>query len=452
MEPKLNLSLPERQPGPHRPPQLIISLLQRSGGRSGAAISASLPRDRLKDLALQLEKQDLREIAINTWREYLDATDAGQEERAKIWYRIGKLFQEDGRYDQALAAYYRSEGLARITDLEPEINRRVQESLQGLGKFAALRYELADRVGMRDEEEGKPGDEVLAEIGDHKITKRELDERLEEMVEGQLASLAPLLPEEELQARKESLLKRLATQTERQRLVTQMVVEEMLYRKGIEENLTEEAAIRKMVRDAERAILAQQVLAREEAARIHMTDGDLQTYFQAHQQEFGEPAQARISHILVKDGKTADLVLQKLWRGGDFADLAAEYSLDEATRDKGGIIDARITPGTYVAGIGEAAELNEAIFKSAAETLLEKAFPAARGLHIVKVLAKEQERQKTFEEARQEVYQALRSQKENETRQNLIDELKERYNVVIHTAQLQDETDEGAAARQKTGQ
>jgi hypothetical protein len=54
MEPKLNLSLPERQPEQHKPPkiivlllgavllvtttQLLVSLLQRAGGRSGAAM------------------------------------------------------------------------------------------------------------------------------------------------------------------------------------------------------------------------------------------------------------------------------------------------------------------------------------------------------------------------------------------------------------------------------
>jgi foldase protein PrsA len=202
------------------------------------------------------------------------------------------------------------------------------------------------------------------------------------------------------------------------------------------------------VREAEHAILAQQVLAREEKARIRITDGDLRTYYQAHRQEFAEPEQARISHILVKDQKTADLVLERLRGGADFAGLAAEYSLDAATRDKGGIIDAWIKPGTSVAGIGEAAELNGLVFSTAVDAVVEKASSSAQGMHIVKVLEKKNGRQKTFEETRQDVYRALRAQKENEIRQDLFAELKEKYNVVIHTARLQGETETGTAAPQ----
>jgi hypothetical protein len=55
------------------------------------------------------------------------------------------------------------------------------------------------------------------------------------------------------------------------------------------------------------------------------------------------------------------------------------------------------------------------------------------------VSAREAERQKTFEEVRDQVLRSLRAGKEKEIQSRLIDELKERYNVVIHRSRFTDE-------------
>ena len=55
-----------------------------------------------------------------------------------------------------------------------------------------------------------------------------------------------------------------------------------------------------------------------------------------------------------------------------------------------------------------------------------------KGIHIIKVLKREAERQKGFDEVKNEVALALRSQKEREVQQGLFARLKEQYDVVIH--------------------
>ena len=48
------------------------------------------------------------------------------------------------------------------------------------------------------------------------------------------------------------------------------------------------------------------------------------------------------------------------------------------------------------------------------------------------LLEREPPRQKPLDEVRQEVYRALRAQKEREVQERLLSELRERYDVVVH--------------------
>jgi tetratricopeptide (TPR) repeat protein len=356
MADELNLKLPERKPssGLNRSVFVLLVcllavgamnlLVSLYGARRGERPSsgAELPPEARKELALKLEKQGISDRATEAWKQYLSRADIGAEERAKVWYRIGKLYQGTGKHDQALDAYYRSESFAKIPELEPEINRRIQESLESLGKFAALRYELADRVGVVPTESSS-GEEVLAEIGPLKITKSDIDRWIDEQIDRQMSTMAAYMSEEQRKSQREALLKHFSSKSERLRILNQLLVEEMLYRKAREDRLTEKPEVRAVLRDAERSILAQLVLEKELADQIKITPGDLQTYYEAHKQEF-----------------------------------------------------------------------------------------------------REKERQKTFEEARSEVYRALRSQKEAEVQEALMSELKEHYNVVIHTSRFPEETPGGS--------
>jgi parvulin-like peptidyl-prolyl isomerase len=460
MDKKLNLTLPERHSSDAKPLKVIIWLLCASlmasvlgvllilygqpNSTFRAASSALLSPDKIKELALRMEKQELTSSAVDTWKEYMTTAVLDDEEQAKIWYRIGKLLQNEGDYKQALAAYYRSESLANVKELSLEINRRVQESLESLGKFSALRYELEERTSIGDRNKALTGEEVLVEIGGHKITQRELDSRIEQLIERQLAPLATLMSEKDLQSQKQTLFKKFSSSPERQQILNQIVVEELLFRKAVEDNVKEQPEVRMILQQAERSVLAQQVLAQEEAAQIKITENDLKTYYQAHQQEYVEPEQARISHILVKDEATAEEVIDKLDKGESFANLARQYSLDEATRQKAGEIDAWTKPGVLVTGIGQAEDINRAIFAADTGTVLDKNMASVRGIHVIKVLEKKEKQQKDFAAVQAEVYSALRSQKEEEVRQALFESLQNKYDVVIHTSKFQNEKDGSA--------
>ena len=70
--------------------------------------------------------------------------------------------------------------------------------------------------------------------------------------------------------------------------------------------------------------------------RVKITDDQIKEYFEANKDTFAQKEQVEASHILVDDEKTAKEVKAKLDDGGDFAELAKEYSTDTSNADSGG--------------------------------------------------------------------------------------------------------------------
>lgn len=450
MSDELDLSLPER-PGRSKEGRgghswlmllvlvgvvanLVITL--RGGGRSWAGPSAEVGQlgvDAQRKLALKLEKQGLTNPAVDAWLGYLDLADADKEKRARIWYRIGQAYQEGRQYADALAAYYRSESFAELEELSSEINRRTQACLEGLGKFAALRHELKDRVALKKEGEKASGEDIVAEIGAHKITEAELDRKIEAQIEAQLAQYASFMSDEQRRQQKEEMLKRLSVPQQKLQVLSQMVMEEVLYRRAREIGLDGEPEIRALLEETERGILAQRLVQREMSEKIRISRSDVEMYYQANKATFVEPQRAKISHILVADEEKAKAVLASLEKGEAFEELAKGVSADSATADHGGEISGWIAKdATTVPSIGSAAELVKALFSAEPGSVLPEPVKTDRGYHLVKLLKREDERQKPFEEVQQEAYRALRQQKEREVQKKLFDELRREYDVVLH--------------------
>ncbi|MEW6359536.1 MAG: peptidyl-prolyl cis-trans isomerase [Planctomycetota bacterium] len=453
--PDLKLTLPERETKSGRTSTAITVLLclvlivgivniivtLSRGGAAPPPAGSGLSAEAQKDLAMKLEKQGLALPAVQAWEEYLAVAQPDTEERAKVWYRIGVLQQGADQHEKALQSYYTSESFAKLDDLAPEISRRIQECLEARGKFAALRHELAERVGV-GEQKTADRDEIVAEIGPQKITRADLDRRIEEMIERQLARFAAYMPEDQRNKQKEALLKRFASAKERLQMLNQYVVEEILYRKARANKLADDPPTRSLLQDAERGILAQRVIEKEFADQIRITAGDLKTYYEAHKKEYMQPERAQISHILVKDQKAAEDALKKLKEGKDFAAVARELSQDNATKEKGGDIAGWLERNSSIPGIGDSTEATAAIFKTEAGKVIDKPIKTDKGFHIILVRARESERQMPFDEVEAEVYRSLRGQKEREVQEQLFEELKRQYNVVIHFSKFQDKTPE----------
>ncbi len=458
MAEQLDFSIPERGPkkgGKSSPLLIIITVviliavsfniflvLTQSERMTAKPGKGQLSLQQKKQLALKLEKQGLNSLAAEAWTDYVSASSLGEEEAAKIWYRIGKLHQDDNDYARALESYYRSESFAQPEEITADIARNIQECLEAMGKFAALRYELAERVGLdtsEDEEKDKqPGDQIVAEIGPQKITKSDLDRQIEMRIDRQLAQLASHLPPDELNKQKENFLKQLSTPGQREIFLNQYVIEEILYRKARELQLAKDPEVHALIKDQERSILASKLLEKEMTDKIKITPGDLNTFYEAHKQKYLQPERAMISIIKAPDEAEAGKVRRDLIEGKDFSLLAINMQTGNPVEKKTDKVSNWIknTKNSAIPVIGPSEEAMKAIFSTPAGELTAEDIVTDTGVYIIKVIEREAEQQMTFDEAKDQVYRDLRLQKEQEVQQHFLTELKEQYNVVIHLSEL----------------
>ena len=322
----LDLSVPGRNGRSDRPSRpvmimlatviaILLALVAVFGMNSerGGASQSGLSAKKLEALALKFENQKLPEAAARAWIEHIGASRLGDEEAARIWFRVGKLHQEANAYEQALEAYYRSEALAALPELESEIGTRTAECLEAMGKFASLDRALADRTsipGMAGGDAAKGGADVLVEIGTWKITRSDLDVMIEAEVDAQLNQMSVGLTGEEKAAQKKKILEGIRKEGERERWLQQFVAEELLYRYAREQKLHEDPAVRALARNLERKVLAQTLMDREFAKRITMTPEEVRAYYDAHTDEFKKDDKVQ-PFEQVKDQAAAALRYQK---------------------------------------------------------------------------------------------------------------------------------------------
>lgn len=260
-------------------------MLWGGGGSKRPAADAGLSAGKLEELALKLEKQQLSTAAARAWTGYLEVGRPGGEEAARIWYRVGKLYQASGEYERALEAYYRSEAVSTIDELETEIARRTSECLEKLGKFAALQLELERRTAVPGADTSAGGGAIVVEIGAWKISRAELDMMIEKQIDASITQMAGSATPEQLREQKEKILQQVVSEGGRAAYLEQFLTEELFYRRAREERIYEKPEVRGLMEKLERSVLASQYL-QTRFEGITITDDEIAAYYEAHKAEF----------------------------------------------------------------------------------------------------------------------------------------------------------------------
>ncbi len=171
-----------------------------------------------------------------------------------------------------------------------------------------------------------------------------------------------------------------------------------------------------------RALIEQQI-----ASKIVITDTETKAYYDGNSQMFKQPAQVKASHILIKVDAGADdaqkaearkkieMVQQKIKAGGDFAELAKEYS-EGPSNSRGGDLGL-FRRGQMVKPFEDAAFAMQA---NEVSDIIETRF----GYHIIKVYEVKPEQTLAYADIKDKLNQRIKQEKVEKDANLYISQLK----------------------------
>jgi len=261
-------------------------------------------------------------------------------------------------------------------------------------------------------------DDVVAKIGDRKITISEFNKML-----GYLDSEKQKLIEKNPQL-KENLL---------QQYIQGIVISKLAKKKGFDKNPELKEQL-EMIKDNYIAI---EYLKKEVTNKVGVSEEDIKAYYESHKDEFKTPEMVRSRHILIKTDPSAsdndkkkargkaEEILKKIKAGEDFAKLASDVSDDTGSKPKGGELGF-FPKGRMVKSFEDAAfSLKPGEVSGIVETQF--------GYHIIKVEEKKEPGMEPFDTAKEKIKQKLLQERTKTKVTEFIEKAMKEANIEVHT-------------------
>ena len=237
---------------------------------------------------------------------------------------------------------------------------------------------------------------VVAEVGDKKIFEADIDF--------------------EIMSLPQSMRYVMQDAGARAQMLDVMIKREVVAQKAKEMGLNYDPLIAYRMRKAENEVLIQAVQDWQHKDFKKVSDDALKDYYQKHKQDFVIPKQIHARHILVADKQTAlELLKQLRANPKSFASLAAQFSIDDSTKGRGGDLNW-FAQGDMVQAF------DEVVFKLNKKKPLSKPIKTKFGWHIVEWLGEREEQAPSFEDVSVEIKGILEKQALDAWLKKLLDE------------------------------
>jgi parvulin-like peptidyl-prolyl isomerase len=253
-----------------------------------------------------------------------------------------------------------------------------------------------------------PRETVLVRVGKEVITPRMVQARIDE------------LPEQ--------VRPNFTTPEGRQRLLDRMVEEKVWLETAVQKGVPERPEVRSQMEQARRDLLIRTYITELMASNPAPSDAEAQDYYNQHQAEFRQPATVTLSHIQLKDEKTAQKILKQARAGKpDWKTLVEKNTTDSLTRKTGGALGTVTREGIFAA-IGSQPALADSAFATGTGNI-GGPWRTERGWHVVKVDNVKPESVRPLEAVRGQILRTLSSKKSQDFYQGQLETAKKNLNV-----------------------
>ncbi|MEW8972693.1 MAG: peptidylprolyl isomerase [Tissierellaceae bacterium] len=279
-----------------------------------------------------------------------------------------------------------------------------------INKFMVLGISILLIVGMT----GCKNEEVVAKVDDVKITKDELYDLLVQEYGEQV--LNSLIGEKvvQLEIEKQNI--------EIKEEDIQKEIDQLIEYYGGEERFNEALKYQGYTMDdMKKSIEINMQIKKLLESDIEVSEEEITDFFEENKESLAQGEQVSARHILVETEEEAEDIRKKLLEGGDFAELAKEYSLDEGTKIVGGSL-GYFSRGKNVQSFDDAAfSLEKGEISEPVKTDF--------GYHIIQVEDKKEAKAASLEEHRDDIERMLMESKIPEAYHKWYEEKYKEHNI-----------------------
>ncbi|KNZ68901.1 PpiC-type peptidyl-prolyl cis-trans isomerase [Thermincola ferriacetica] len=268
--------------------------------------------------------------------------------------------------------------------------------------------------------EGEQGKQML-----EAIKKQTLDQMIDQLLIKQAAEKEGVAPSDaEVQKRFDEIKKRFKSEKEFEDALKNYNYTEEELKEYIAQQAMTDALFQKVTKD------------------VKVTEEDMKKYYEERKDSFKEPEKIKARHILIKFDtanekvgrkeeeakKMAEELIAKLNNGADFAELAKEKSEDPGSKNDGGLLKDPMGSDYFARGV-MVKEFDDAAFALKKGEITKKPVKTQFGYHIIKVEDKKPEKQKTYEEAKEQIKKDLPNTRKQEVFNKYIEGLKQKAKI-----------------------
>lgn len=183
-----------------------------------------------------------------------------------------------------------------------------------------------------------------------------------------------------------------------------------------------------LMQEYENGVLIYRLEQDEVWRKIHVSDSLLRAYHEINKRKYRWPPRVNIAEIHVKTDSAAQWIYKKVLKGADFGELAAQYTIRPGHKEKKGMWGLQPVTTNELTGMTVPLPLDTVVAP----------VPFEGGWSIIKVLAKDRLKVKTFEEALPELTSNYQEYASKQREEQWIASLKEQYKVVLNSELLRE--------------